>query len=168
MALIQTEFRPELVHPTVFIAAGAVIVGEVTLAQDVSIWFNSTLRGDTTPLTIGAGSNIQEGCIVHADPGFPTIIGRGVTVGHGAVVHGARIGDNSLVGIRAILLNGVVVGENCIIGAGSLLTQGKEFPAGSLIMGSPAKVVRSLTPEEIERNRQSAQGYMEKAHAFKK
>jgi carbonic anhydrase/acetyltransferase-like protein (isoleucine patch superfamily) len=133
----------------------------------VGVWFNATLRGDTTPVTIGPGSNIQESCILHADPGFPTIIGAGVTVGHGAVIHGAQVGDNCLVGIRSVLLNGVVVGENCIIGACALLTQGKQFPPGSLIMGAPAQVVRQLTPEEIERNRQSAQGYVAKAKAFK-
>jgi carbonic anhydrase/acetyltransferase-like protein (isoleucine patch superfamily) len=165
--LIQTEFRPELIHPTVFIAPGAVVVGEVTLEAEVSVWFNATLRGDTTPVTIGPGSNIQEGCILHADPGFPAIIGAGVTVGHGAVVHGARIGDNTLIGIRSVLLNGVIVGENCIVGACALLTEGKEYPPGSLILGIPARVIRPLTPEEIERNRLSARGYVEKARAFK-
>lgn len=165
--MIQTKFRSELVHPTVFIAPGAVVVGDVTLAEAVSVWFNATLRGDTTPIRVGLGTNIQEGCILHADPGFPTIIGAGVTVGHGAVVHGAKIGDNTLIGIRSVLLNGVVVGENCIVGACALLTEGKEYPAGSLILGVPAQVMRSLTPEEIERNRAAARGYVEKARAFK-
>lgn len=164
--MFQTEFRPEQIHPTAFIAQGAVIVGDVTLAEEVSVWFNATLRGDSTPLTIGPRTNIQEGCIFHADPGFPAIIGAGVTVGHGAVVHGAKVGDNTLIGIRSVLLNGVVVGENCIIGAGALLTQGKHFPAGSLILGSPAQVIRPLTPEEIERNRHSAAEYVKRSRAF--
>ena len=165
---LSTEFRPELVHESVFIGQGVVIVGDVTLQENSSVWFNATLRADTTPVTIGAGSNIQEGCIFHADPGFPAIIEAGVTVGHGAVVHGAVVGQNSLVGIRSVLLNGVVVAENCIVGAGALLTPGKKFPAGSLILGAPAKVVRSLTPEEIESNRLTAQRYMERAQAFLK
>jgi carbonic anhydrase/acetyltransferase-like protein (isoleucine patch superfamily) len=163
----QTQFLANQIHPSVFIGQGAVIVGDVTLEELCSVWFNATLRGDTTPLHIGSRTNIQEGSILHADPGFPTIIGSGVTVGHGAVVHGAQIGNNSLVGIRTVLLNGVKVGENCIIGANSLLTQGKVFPAGSLILGSPAKVVRELSAEEIESNRVAAAHYVERAHAFK-
>ena len=165
-ALFQTQFRPEQVHSTAFIAQGAVVVGDVTLGEETSVWFNASLRGDSTPITIGPRSNIQEGCILHADPGFPAIIGAGVTVGHGAVVHGARVGDNSLIGIRAVLLNGVVVGENCIVGACALLTQGKEFPPGSLIMGAPAKVVRELSVEEIERNRRAAEEYVKRSRAF--
>ncbi len=164
--MFYTEFQADQIHPTAFIAQGAIIVGHVTLAGESSVWFNATLRGDTAPVTIGARSNIQEGCIFHADPGFPAAVGQGVTVGHGAVVHGATIGDNSLVGIRAVLLNGVVVGDNCIVGAGSLLTQGKIFPPGSLIMGAPAKVVRALTPKEIERNRTGAEEYVKRARAF--
>lgn len=164
--MFQTQFRPEQIHPTAFIAQGAVIVGDVTIGEECSVWFNATLRGDSMPLTIGPRTNIQEGCIFHADPGFPAIIGAGVTIGHGAVVHGAQVGDNSLIGIRSVLLNGVVVGENCIVGACALLTQGKEFPPGSLIMGAPAKVIRPLTPAEIERNRHSAEEYVKRSHAF--
>ena len=164
--MINAQFRPDQIHPTTFVAQGAVIVGDVTLAEETSVWFNASLRGDTTPITIGPRSNVQEGCIFHADPGFPAIIGAGVTVGHGALVHGAKVGDNTLIGMRAILMNGVEVGENCIIGAGALLTQGKTFPAGSLIMGSPAKVVRPLTPEEIEANRVSAESYVKRSRAF--
>lgn len=165
--MFQTQFRPEQIHPTAFIAQGAVIVGDVTIGEACSVWFNATLRGDSTPLTIGPRTNIQEGCIFHADPGFPAIIGAGVTVGHGAVVHGAQVGDNSLIGIRSVLLNGVVVGENCIVGACALLTQGKEFPPGSLIMGAPAKVIRPLTPEEIERNHHAAEEYVKRSRAFR-
>jgi carbonic anhydrase/acetyltransferase-like protein (isoleucine patch superfamily) len=166
--LFQTQFRPEQIHPTVFIASGAVIVGDVTLGEESSVWFNATLRGDTTPLTIGPRTNIQEGCIFHADPGFPVVIGAGATIGHGAVIHGAQVGDNTLIGIRSVLLNGVVVGENCIVGACALLTQGKEFPPGSLIMGAPAKVIRELTPVEIEGNRRSAEEYVKRSRAFRR
>ena len=166
--MFDTQFRPQQVHPSVFVGQGVVIVGNVRLGEESSVWFNSTLRADTTPVTVGAGSNIQEGCILHADPGFPAIIGDGVTIGHGVVVHGAKVGDNSLIGIRAVLLNGVIVGENCVVGANSLLTQGKEFPAGSLILGSPAKVIRLLTSTEIEANRLTAQTYVERSRAFMK
>jgi carbonic anhydrase/acetyltransferase-like protein (isoleucine patch superfamily) len=164
--MFQTQFRLDQIQPTAFIAQGAVIVGDVTLGEEVSVWFNATLRGDTTPITIGPRTNIQEGCIFHADPGFPAIIGAGVTVGHGAVIHGAQVGDNTLIGIRSVLLNGVVVGENCIVGACALLTQGKTFPPGLLIMGAPAQVVRELTPEEIERNRRAAAEYVKRSRAF--
>ena len=164
---VHTTFRPQQVHESVFIAQGAVVVGDVTLAEDVGVWFNAVLRGDTEKLVISAGSNIQDGAILHADPGYPTIIGSGCTVGHRAIVHGAQIGDNTLVGMGAIILNGAVVGENCIVGAGALITQGKNFPVGSLILGSPAKVIRELTGDEITGNQHSAREYVKKAHAFK-
>ena len=164
---LDTTVHPEKIHPTAFIAQGAVVVGDVTLGVDVGVWFNSTLRGDVEPIVVGSCTNIQEGCILHADPGYPTVIGSGVTVGHGAVVHGARVGDNVLIGIRAVLLNGVEVGENCLVGACALLTEGKKYPPNSLILGIPAKVVRELTPDEIEGNRGSAERYVQRARAFK-
>jgi carbonic anhydrase/acetyltransferase-like protein (isoleucine patch superfamily) len=164
--MFHTRFRPQQVHPSVFVAQGAVIVGDVRLDEDASVWFNATLRGDTEPIRIGARTNVQDGAVLHVDPGFPLSIGQAVTVGHGAVIHGAQVGANTLVGIRSVLLNGVVVGENCIVGACSLLTQGKVFPPGTLIMGMPAKVVRSLTPEEIEQNRALAETYVRRAQAF--
>jgi len=166
--MFETKFRPNQVHPSVFIATGAIIVGDVSLAAESSVWFNSTLRGDTTPIVVGERTNIQEGSILHADPGYPAILGHGVTVGHGVVVHGATVGNNSLIGIRATLLNGVVVGENCLVGAGALLTPGKVFPAESLILGSPAKIIRPLTPDEIEANRLTAETYVRRAQAFRK
>ncbi|MCY3906065.1 MAG: gamma carbonic anhydrase family protein [Anaerolineaceae bacterium] len=163
----DVSWRPELVAPSAFIAPGAVVVGDVTLEGQVNIWFNAVLRGDTTPLRVGAGSNVQDGAVVHADPGFPAVIATGCTIGHNAIVHGARVGDNALVGMGAILLNGVVVGRDSIVGAGALLTQGKRFPAESLILGSPAHVIRSLSPAEIEANRASARAYVAKAAAFR-
>ncbi len=166
MTSYATTFRPEQVDPTAFIGQGAVVVGDVTLGRESSVWFNATLRGDDTPITVGERSNIQEGAILHADPGFPTVLGDGVTVGHGAVVHGAKVGANSLIGIRAVLLNGVEVGENCLVGANSLLTPGKVFPANSLILGSPAKVVRPLTPAEMESIRATAERYVARSRAF--
>lgn len=164
---LDTQFHPEKIHPSVFIAPGAVVVGNVTLDEHASVWFNATLRGDVEAIIVGPRSNIQEGCILHADPGFPTVIGEGITVGHGAVVHGATVGDNCVVGIRAVLLNGAVIGENSIVGAGALVTEGKVFPPNSLILGMPARAVRELTPDEVAANRGSAARYMERARAFR-
>ncbi len=164
----HVTFRSEQVHPTAWIAPNAVVVGDVTLAQAVSVWFGAVLRGDTEALYIGVGSNIQDGCVLHADPGFPLHIGAGVTVGHRAVVHGARIGDNTLVGMGAIILNGAQVGRNCIIGAGALLTQGKYYPDNTLILGSPARVIREVSEAEIAANRRSAAQYVAKAEAFRR
>lgn len=161
------SFRAGQIAPDALIAPGAVIVGDVTLAAGSSVWFNASLRGDVERIVVGPGSNIQEGCILHADPGFPCEIGSGVTVGHGAVVHGAQVGNNCVVGIRSVLLNGAVVGENSIVGACALLTEGKVFPPDSLILGVPARVVRQLTPEEIEANRGAAARYVQRAAAFK-
>lgn len=164
--MFDTEFRPNQIHATAFVAKNVIIVGDVTIGAESSVWFNSSLRADDTPITIGERTNIQEGCIFHADPGYPLILGDGVTVGHGAVVHGAQVGHNSLIGIRAVLLNGVVVGENCLVGAGTLLTPGKVFPAGSLILGSPGKVVRQLTESEIADLGKTAATYVKRAEAF--
>jgi carbonic anhydrase/acetyltransferase-like protein (isoleucine patch superfamily) len=163
----DTLFRPHQLHPSVYVAQGAVIVGDVTLDEDASVWFNAVLRGDTEPIRIGARTNLQDGCVLHVDPTFPVNIGGGAVIGHRAIVHGASVGDNTMIGMGAVLLNGVVVGENCIIGASSLLTQGKIFPSGVLIMGSPAKIIRELTPDEIESNRRSAEGYVRRAKAFR-
>ncbi|MEZ4729057.1 MAG: gamma carbonic anhydrase family protein [Caldilineaceae bacterium] len=163
----HTEFRPHQIHPTVFLAFGAVVVGDVTLSEECSVWFHASLRGDVEPIVIGARTNIQEGAIFHVDPGFPVQVGVGVTVGHGAIVHGATVGDNVIVGMRSTILNGAVIGADSIVGANSLVTEGKQFPPGSLIIGSPARVVRALTPEEIERNRLAADTYVRRAAAFK-
>ena len=134
---LDFAFHPQQVAPDALIASGAVVVGDVTLAAGSSVWFNATLRGDVERIVVGAGSNIQEGSILHADPGFPCEIGAGVTVGHGAVVHGARVGDNCIIGIRAVLLNGSVVGENSIVGACALLDRGQGLPARLADFGHP-------------------------------
>ena len=165
---VATAFQPEKVHAAAFMAPTAMVMGDVTLAAHASVWFHATLRGDTTPIVVGARSNIQEGCILHADPGYPCTIGDGVTVGHGAVVHGATVSDNCIVGIRAVLLNGSVVGEDSVVGACALLTEGKVFPPNSLILGIPAKVVRQLTADEIEAIRGSAARYVQRARAFRR
>lgn len=151
--------EPPVIHPSAFVAEGAVISGDVTLERDVSIWHNAVLRADCDRIVVGAGSNIQDGCVVHEDRGKPVVIGRDVTVGHGAIIHGCTIGDGTLVGMGAIVLNGAVIGENSIVGAGALVTKNTVVPPGSLILGSPAKIKRALTEEEIEHNRASAAEY---------
>jgi len=163
----HTTFRTEQTHRSVFIAPGAVVLGDVTLEAESSVWFQAVLRGDVDHIAVGERSNIQDGAVLHADHGFPCRIGAGVTVGHRAIVHGATIGDNTTVGMGAIVLNGAVVGENCIIGAAALVTEGTHIPPGSLAVGIPAKVKRPLTADEIERNRLSATHYVENAKRFK-
>ena len=130
-----------------FIAPNAAVIGEVTLHENVSIWFSCVLRGDTERIEVGAGSNIQDGTVMHADQGFPMVVGKNVTVGHNAMLHGCTIGDGSLVGINAVVLNGAKVGKGCLIGANALVTEGMEIPDGSLVLGSPAKVRSSLSKE---------------------
>jgi carbonic anhydrase/acetyltransferase-like protein (isoleucine patch superfamily) len=142
-------------------------MGDVELAQDVSIWFGTVLRGDTETIYIGKGSNIQDGSVLHADVGKPLHVGENVTVGHKVMLHGCTIGDGSLIGIGAIVLNGARIGKGCLVGAGSLVTEGKEFPDGSMIMGSPAKVVRELSAEQKQGLLNSAKHYIENARRFK-
>ena len=144
-----------------WIAPNATVIGDVVLREDVGIWFGAVLRGDNERLSIGARTNIQEGVTLHTDAGFPVWVGEGCTIGHNAILHSCRIGDNTLIGMGAIVLNGATVGRNCLVGAGALLTENKSFPDGSLIVGSPAKVIRSLDPATIEALRDSARRYVE-------
>ena len=160
---MSTENAQPTIDPEAFIAEGAVIRGDVRIERNASIWYNAVLRGDVDSIAVGEGSNIQDGCVVHVDRGCPVRIGRNVTVGHGAIVHGCTIGDGTLVGMGAIILNGAVIGEGCIVGAGALVTQGKHIPAGTLVIGSPARTVRAVTPEEREHNLANAQLYVEEA-----
>lgn len=143
-----------------WIAPDAHVIGRVTLGADVGIWFGAVLRGDSEPILVGAGSNIQEGAMVHVDPGFPVTIGAGCTIGHHAIVHGCTLGDNTLVGMGATVLNGAKIGRNCLIGANALVTEGKEFPDNTLIVGAPAKAVRVLDEAAIEGLRRSARHYV--------
>jgi len=168
MKTYHSTFQPQKVHPTAFIAAGAVVIGDVSLGANVSVWFNAVLRGDSESLTIGAGSNIQDGAVCHADPDLPLVIGCGVTVGHRAIVHGAQVGDHSLIGMGAIVMNGARIGAHCLVGAGALVTEGKVFPERSLILGAPAREIRLVTDEEIAMMRRTADQYVEKARAFKR
>jgi carbonic anhydrase/acetyltransferase-like protein (isoleucine patch superfamily) len=152
------EHQPEIAD-SAWVADSADVIGRVTLGEDVSIWFNAVLRGDSEHLTIGRGSNIQDGSVCHADHGFPLVVGEGVTVGHKVMLHGCTVGDGSLIGIGAVVLNGAVIGPNCVVGAGALITEGKEFPAGSLIIGAPAKAVKELRPEQLAGLKLSASHY---------
>jgi carbonic anhydrase/acetyltransferase-like protein (isoleucine patch superfamily) len=151
-----------------WIAPTATVIGKVRLGRDVSVWFGSVLRGDNELITVGDGTNIQENCIFHTDAGVAFNLGRGCTIGHRALLHGCTIGDNSLIGIGATILNNTVVGENCLIGAHTLLPEGKIIPPGSLVMGSPGKVVRTLTPEEIQRLTWTAAHYVQNWRRFAK
>lgn len=146
-----------------FVFPGAQIAGDVTLAPDVSVWYNAVLRGDEAPIAVGRGSNIQDGCVLHVDEGRPVTVGEGVTVGHGCILHGCTVGDHALVGMGSILLNGAVLGDHCLLGAGSLVTEGTVIPAGMLAFGRPAKPVRELTREEMEKLERSAEKYVERA-----
>lgn len=167
MAIYQLDQHIPQVADSAWVADNAQVMGEVELAADSSVWFSSVIRGDAAKISVGEGSNIQDGSVLHADFGLPLTIGKHVTVGHMVQLHGCTIGDESLIGIGAIVLNGAKIGKNCLVGAGALVTEGKEFPDGSMILGSPAKVVRQLTPEQIEGLRKSAQHYIENAHRFK-
>ncbi|WP_416408751.1 gamma carbonic anhydrase family protein [Agrobacterium rosae] len=151
-----------------WVAPDANVIGSVTLEEDVGIWFGATLRGDNEPITVGRGSNIQEGVMVHADPGFPATIGTGCTIGHQAIIHGCTIGDNSLVGMGATVLNGAKIGKNCLIGANALVTEGKEFPDNSLIVGSPARAIRTLDDAAVDGLRKSAENYVRNWQRFAK
>ena len=166
MAVYQLGEHTPVVPASAWVAESAQVIGRVTLGEDVSIWFNAVLRGDSDALHIGAGSNIQDGSVLHADTGFPLQLGENVTVGHKVMLHGCTVGENSLIGIGAIVLNGARIGKNCLVGAGALVTEGKEFPDGSLIIGSPAKAVRELTPEQMAALKLSALHYVNNGQRY--
>jgi carbonic anhydrase/acetyltransferase-like protein (isoleucine patch superfamily) len=167
MAVYQLDTLTPDIADSAWVADNAQVIGDVHMAADSSVWFSSVVRGDTATIRIGEGTNIQDGSVLHADVGIPLTIGKHVTVGHMVQLHGCTVGDESLIGIGAIVLNGAKIGKNCLVGAGSLVTEGKEFPDGSMILGSPAKVVRQLTPEQIEGLRRSAQHYVNNKNRFK-
>jgi carbonic anhydrase/acetyltransferase-like protein (isoleucine patch superfamily) len=167
MALYRLdELTPQLA-PGAWVADSAQLIGQVELAEDASVWFGAVLRGDNALLRVGRGSNVQDGTVIHADPGFPVTLGENVTVGHQAMLHGCTVGDGSLIGIQAVVLNGARIGKHCLVGAGALVTEGKEFPDGSMILGSPAKVVRPLTSEQIAALQRSARHYVDNARRYR-
>ena len=156
-----------MVDPSAFVAREATLVGEVTLGESASIWFGAVLRADNEPIKLGARSNVQEGAVLHTDPGFPLTIGSNVTIGHQAMLHGCTIGDGTLIGIQSVVLNGAVIGAESLVGACALVTERKEFPPRSLIVGSPAKVLRQLTDEEVAGLRKAADVYVRKSVTYR-
>ncbi|MEK9683617.1 MAG: gamma carbonic anhydrase family protein [Rhodospirillaceae bacterium] len=150
-----------------WIAPSADLIGAVTLLNDASIWWKAVLRADNDPIDIGARSNIQDGCVLHTDPGFPIVIGANVSVGHMCMLHGCSIGDMSLIGIGSIILNGARIGQNCLVGANTLVTEGKEIPDNSLVMGSPGKVIREVSSEQIEMIEKNAQSYVDRWRRYR-
>ncbi|MGV1752856.1 gamma carbonic anhydrase family protein [Agrobacterium sp. CG674] len=161
------ERIPQLPAPDRYwVAPDANVIGSVTLGENVGIWFGATLRGDNEPITVGRGSNIQEGTMVHADAGFPATIGEDCTIGHHAIIHGCTIGDGSLIGMGATVLNGAKIGKNCLVGANALVTEGKEFPDNSLIVGSPARAIRTLDDKAIAALKTSAENYVKNWQSF--
>ena len=150
-----------------WIAENAIVIGNVVLENNASVWFNCVVRGDNDLITIGENSQLQDGCIVHVDPGHPLTLGKNVSVGHMVMLHGCSVGDGSLIGIGSIILNDAKIGKNCLIGANTLITEGKVIPDGSMVMGSPGKVVRELKPEEIERINRIANNYAARAKRYR-
>jgi carbonic anhydrase/acetyltransferase-like protein (isoleucine patch superfamily) len=167
MAIYELDHVAPRLADSAWVADSAQVMGNVELGDDTSIWFGAIVRGDTEVITIGRGSNIQDASVLHADIGKPLTVGENVTVGHQVMLHGCTIGDGSLIGIGAVVLNGAKIGKGCIVGAGALVTEGKEFPDGSMIIGSPAKVVRELTADQQNALRMSATHYIENARRFK-
>ena len=156
------------IHPTAYIAQGVQLIGAVTISEQASVWFNAVIRADDEPIEIVRGSNIQDGCIVHIDPGQPTIIGSYVTVGHGAIVHGAKLADNVMVGIGATVLTGVEVGSNSIIGAGAVVTEGTIIPPNSLVVGIPGKAIKQVCADQEARIMGTAQTYIDRGQRYAK
>lgn len=154
------------ISPKAMLAQDAVVCGDVTIGADSSLWFHAVLRAESAAIRVGEGSNIQDNCVVHVDPGYDVDIGPHVTVGHGAILHGCSIGEGTLIGMGSTVLNGAKIGKNCLIGAGSLVTQNAVIPDGHLAFGRPAKVVRPLTQGEKEQNLRSAQDYVEEAREY--
>jgi carbonic anhydrase/acetyltransferase-like protein (isoleucine patch superfamily) len=166
MPLYRIAGQQPTVHPSAWIALSAELIGDVHLGEEASVWFGAVIRADNTPIAVGARANIQEGAMLHSDPGAPCTVGEGCTVGHHAILHGCTLGANVLVGMGATVLNRAVIGEDCLIGAGALVTEGKVFPAGHLIVGSPARAVRALDPAAIAALKLSAAHYAAKAREY--
>lgn len=166
MAIYELDGKAPTLGTGAWVADSAQVMGTVELADNASVWFGAVIRGDTETIRVGRNSNIQDGSVLHADIGQPLTIGDNVTVGHQVMLHGCTIGDGSLIGIQAVVLNGAKIGRNSIVGAGSVVTEGKEFPDNSLIIGAPAKVVRTLDAAAAAQLAQSAEHYVENAHRF--
>ncbi len=161
------DARVETDSEDYYIAPTAVLIGGVRLGHMASVWWNAVLRADNEPITVGERSNVQDGCVLHTDPGYPLTIGKGVTIGHMAMLHGCTIGDGSLIGIGSIILNGTKIGKNCVIGANTLLAENKEIPDNSLVVGSPGRVLRKLTEDQIAMIAGAAESYVKKIARYR-
>jgi carbonic anhydrase/acetyltransferase-like protein (isoleucine patch superfamily) len=168
MAIFELDGNAPQLAEGAWVAESAEVIGKVELHTDANIWPKVVIRGDNDLIQIGEGSNVQDASVLHTDPGYPLVIGKGVTVGHQVMLHGCHIGDGSLIGIGAVVLNGAKIGKNCLVGAGALVTEGKEFPDGSMIIGSPAKAVKALSPEQMSGIGAIAGRYVENAQRYKK
>jgi carbonic anhydrase/acetyltransferase-like protein (isoleucine patch superfamily) len=166
MSTLAWQFRPDLIAAGVLIAPGAVVLGDVTIGEQSSVWFNAVVRGDTEKIVIGRQTNVQDLCLLHADPGFPCTLGERVTLGHGAIVHGATVEDDCLIGMRAVVMNGAVIGRGSIVGVGAVVTEGRHYPPQSLILGTPGRVVRSIDEKDLERILRAADHYVTAAKEF--
>lgn len=164
----HTEFRPDQISASAFLAASATVLGDVTVGEQSSIWFGSVVRGDTAAIRIGARTNVQDLCVLHADPGFPCTLGDGVTAGHGAIIHGATVRDNVLIGMRAVVLNGAIIGEGSLIAAGALVTEGMEIPPGSIVTGTPAVIRGPVRDKHTQMIEHAAAHYAAAAEAYRK
>jgi carbonic anhydrase/acetyltransferase-like protein (isoleucine patch superfamily) len=160
MTPLDIHFHAEKIHESVFVAPGAVILGNVTIGEEASVWYGTVIRGDTASIHIGNGTNIQDGCILHADPGYPCAIGNHVTLGHGAIVHGATIEHDVLIGMRAVVMNGAKIGTGSIVGVGAVVPEGMEIPPGSVVLGIPAVIKRQVTEKDIARIAHAAKHYV--------
>jgi len=167
MAIYQLGDTSPDIAASAYVAETSAVIGKVTLQEGASVWFGATIRGDNDQITVGRNSNVQEGAVLHTDPGYQLTIEEDVTIGHQAMLHGCSIGAGTTVGMQAVVLNGARIGRNCLVGAGALVTEGKEFPDNSLILGVPAKVVRTLTDEDIAGMRRNTGAYVERAQYFK-
>ncbi|MET0540167.1 MAG: gamma carbonic anhydrase family protein [Variovorax sp.] len=168
MAIYELDGKAPQIGNGAWVADSGQVIGDVVLEENATVWFGAVLRGDTATIRIGRNSNVQDLSVIHADHGTPTTIGENVTIGHQVMLHGCTVGDNSLIGIQAVVLNNAKIGRNSIVGAGSVVTEGKEFPDNSLIIGAPAKVVRTLDDAAAAKLRQSAEHYVENGHRFAK
>jgi carbonic anhydrase/acetyltransferase-like protein (isoleucine patch superfamily) len=167
MAIYKLGEAAPTIHETAFVAESATIIGSVTLHENTSVWPGAVIRGDNEPIVVGYGSNVQEGSVLHTDPGFPLKIAAHVTIGHQAMLHGCTLQEGALIGIQAVVLNGAVIGRNCLVGAGAVVTEGKVFPDNMLILGAPAKVVRELDTAEIEQMHKNTANYAKRRQYFK-
>ncbi len=168
MPVYEVDSKTPKIDETVYIADGATVIGDVTLSKDASVWTGAVLRGDNDWVKIGAGTNMQEGAVLHADPGYPLLVGANVTIGHQAMLHGCTVGDGALIGIQAVVLNGAIIGKNCLVGAGALVTEGKIFPDNTLIIGSPARVLKQISAEQLKIMQRDTADYVDRARRYKK